>query len=524
MEAQLIDFIETYVEAVAEIERRAVPARGPGDTARVGTAEVEASLSALHANRELFSRIKTYDGAPGIRHPLLLRQARVLRLLFARGQGDPDHEAEVRRGEEALARLHRTFRVPRGDTGLSFAETIDAMASEASPLARRRLWEDAMALGSVVSGPLLDLVAVRNRLARDLGREDACDMELAFAETDEARIDALFADLEVRTREDFVRIRTRENAELRSRFGLDASSVMPWHRDHAFGEGARSDGDALLDEIAEGIDIPAFGAAVLEAADIGIRSLLERDNSWTGAGSPRERFRTDPRIRARCRPEAPDPGDPVEIWFTEAAHALHAAAIPEDIPFVLRQPSHAVIGDAAGLVLTRLALSPGALVALAGVTAEHASTFHRALALRRLFRVRWLLAVEGFERRLFRDPGRRLNPLWWRRIDALLGVPAPAGRDRPDWATCPDLALAPHRPRHRLLAELIAEQCLERLAEVAGPDGGRPSPAIGRWLRESLFSGGAVRNWFETVGHATGRPLEAAAFARSLAPAVAGDA
>jgi peptidyl-dipeptidase A len=130
---------------------------------------------------------------------------------------------------------------------------------------------------------------------------------------------------------------------------------------------------------------------------------------------------------------------------------------------------------------------------------------------------RWVLVVTHFERALYADPDTDLDTAWWDLVERFQRVRRPAGRHAPDWAAKIHLAVVPVYYQNYLYGELFASQLAAQLRDTF--DGLVGATGAGTHLRGRVFAPAAALRWDRFVEQATGRPLDARAFARDLATA-----
>jgi peptidyl-dipeptidase A len=127
-----------------------------------------------------------------------------------------------------------------------------------------------------------------------------------------------------------------------------------------------------------------------------------------------------------------------------------------------------------------------------------------------------------FEKELYRDPSQDLNKLWWDLVEKYQLVRRPSDRNAPDYASKIHIVSAPAYYHNYLLGQLFACQLHESIAKDVLKSKDPPEaiytrdPRIGQYLRDKLFSQGALRSWNDVTRYATGAELNAKAFAAEL--------
>ena len=226
----------------------------------------------------------------------------------------------------------------------------------------------------------------------------------------------------------------------------------------------------------------------------------------------------DVRVLANVRPDAYW----MDTMLHEFGHAVYDRYINPRLPYFLRTVAHTCTTEAIALMMGSLSEEPGWLQKIGGVPGEELRGDLDALAARRradrLVFSRWALVVFNFEKALYEDPDRGdLNSLWWDLVERLQLVNRPPGRDEPDWAAKIHVAVAPVYYHNYVLGNLISAQLRNYLETRVTRGPFYENEVAGRYLMEVFFGPGAREDWRDTVLRATGEPLSAGHFVRSLA-------
>jgi peptidyl-dipeptidase A len=127
-----------------------------------------------------------------------------------------------------------------------------------------------------------------------------------------------------------------------------------------------------------------------------------------------------------------------------------------------------------------------------------------------------------FEKELYHNPSQDLNKLWWDLVEKYQRLRRPEGRNAPDYASKIHVVSAPAYYHNYLLGQLFACQLHAAIArdvlktEKAADAIYTREPKVGQYMRDRLFSQGALKNWNEVTRYATGAELNAKAFAAEL--------
>jgi peptidyl-dipeptidase A len=248
--------------------------------------------------------------------------------------------------------------------------------------------------------------------------------------------------------------------------------------------------------------------------------VLARSDLYAREGKSQHAFcihvDRDGDVRVLCNVE------PNERWtetmLHEFGHAVYDRELDPSLPWLLREPAHALTTEGVAMLFGRLARDPRWLTTVAGIGAADVDALTARLAEARraalLVFARWVLVMTNFERGLYADPDADHDARWWDLVERFQRLRRPDGRHAPDWAAKIHLTVAPVYYQNYLYGELVASQLQATLDTRAG--GVVDEPAAGRLLVDEVFRPGASLRWDRLVERATGEPLTATHLARQL--------
>lgn len=500
-----------------------------------GTEEAQSELvragveyNRLFADRAEFEQVASWHAGRGeLDEPLLARQLEVLYRVYAAGQGDQD---TMQRLEELEAEANAVYGNHRGIVGgeeVGENEVRSILRTSGDEARRREAWEASKTVGEKVEATVRELARLRNRLAREAGYENHYARSLDLQEIDPAELERLMADLESSTDEPFRKLKTKIDASLKRRFGVE--EVMPWHLSDAFfqemPEGVEGY-DLDADRYFENGDLEALTRRTYDSLGLDVRGVIANSDLYERAGKSQHafclsvgrEFPYDVRVLANLRPGKPD-AYWAETMLHEFGHAVYERHVNPKLPYLLRSEAHISTTEAIALMMGGLAEDPGWLRSVAGVP-EGELDRDRLSARRRASRLvftRWTLVMYRFEQALYENPDRDdLNGVWWDLVERLQLVSRPPGRDRPDWAAKIHIAAAPVYYHNYVLGQLTAAQLRDYLERNITHGPFYENPVAGRYLQESIFGAGARESWHDTILRATGEPLDAGHFVETL--------
>lgn len=485
--------------------------------------ELQAALRRIYADRASFEQLKRLTEGKSVDDPVLARQATLLHYAFLGNQMDEATIQELTEREVAIASTFNTFRADLNGRKVTENEIKDILKQSDDLVLRRQAWEASKQIGGQVAGPLVELVKLRNRIARQSGFDDYYHMQLVLQELNEREVFDLFEALDRQVSSVYQAYKARLDSQLARRFGIAVEELRPWHySDPFFQEAPAVDPEvrqflteAFANQNVEELVRRFFRAVGLEVDDVLARSdLYEREGKQQHAYCIHIDRKGDIRVLANVQPN--------HYWTStmlhECGHAVYEKHLDTSLPYLLRQPAHILLTEAVAMLMGRLADDADWLTIYAGVPERQANALAERLRWQMVGQVlitaRWVPVMSHFERALYRDANQDLNQTWWELEERFQRVPRPDGRrNEPDWAAKIHLGTAPVYYHNYLLGELVASQLQHTVqtSVLAGSAGtGRryvTDPLIGQYLIERIFRPGAIRHWQEALEFATGERL-----------------
>jgi peptidyl-dipeptidase A len=532
MSEELLDFIREHIVVVEPLEKAVSLAYWNFTTTgkrehEEQVTQLRVALRKVYADRGRFEQLKALADDRAIDNPILARQVTLLRNAFIANQIDDETIAELTRREVAIESIFNTFRAELQGKKFTENDLKEILRESDDQNLRRQAWEASKQIGAQVAGPLIELVKLRNDIARSLGFGDYYRMHIALQELDEDELFGIFDELDRLVSPVYRGYKADLDTQLAERFGLAPPNLRPWHYgDPFFQEAPAADAavrkflaDTYANQDIEALTRRFYHAIGLDVDDVLARSdLYERDGKQQHAYCIHIDRQGDVRILANIKPNSQWMG----TMLHECGHAVYDKRLSPDLPYVLREPAHLLSTEAVAMLMGRLETDLDWLATYAGASATEIQSLAEKLGQQwrgqLLIMARWVPMMSHFERALYRDPSQNLNALWWDLEERLQMVPRPEGRDAPDWAAKIHLGTAPVYYHNYLMGELVASQlrhCIE--VDVLGGNGevGRrfiTDPAVGRYLTEKVFRPGALRHWQDALVFATGERLRPQCF------------
>jgi peptidyl-dipeptidase A len=453
--------------------------------------------------------------------PLVARQLDVLHDAFAPQQIDAELRRRIVELEVAVETTFNTFRGEMDGRRVDDNAIADVLRRSDDTAERRAAWEASKQVGAEVADRVRELARLRNEAARRLGYRDHFALALATSELDGQRLFATLDEVDRATAGPFSEWKGRLDAVLAERFGCEPGDLRPWHLDDPFFQDPPIRGAVDLDPLFAGADVEALTVRSYDGLGLDLRPVLARSDLYSRDGKSQHAFciHVDRAgdVRVLCNIE------PNERWtetmLHEFGHAAYDRELDDSLPWLLREPAHALTTEGVAMLFGRLARDPGWLTTVAGTDPREVEALTTRLAEARraalLVFARWVLVMTRFERGLYADPDADHDTRWWDLVEQFQRVRRHDGRHAPDWAAKIHLTVAPVYYQNYLYGELVASQLQATLDARAGGIVDRPD--AGRLLVEEVFRPGASQRWDRLIERATGEPLTASHLARQLA-------
>ena len=490
-------------------------------------ARLDAQIRKMFARPEPYAELTALKHAGGVPDPHLQRQLTLLLNDFRAHQIPAEMIERMVRLEKSLESRFNNFRAELSGERVTDNRIRQILRDSDVDRERRGAWEASKQVGAEVVEELLALVRLRNDAATTLGFPNYYSMMLELDELDEAELFTLLDALDTGTRPLFERYKRELDDRLAARFGLARAALRPWHySDPFFQEAPAAEFD--LDRYFRDLKLEALTERFFAAVGFDVRDLLRRADLYEKPGKSQHAFclsmdRGDD-IRVLCNLQ------PSEYWMAtmlhEYGHAVYDQQIDRTLPYLLRVPSHILTTEASAMLFGRLSKNAAWLTAYAGVPEAEArageTILQRAGRDQLLVQTRWELVMCHMERALYRDPDQDLDTLWWDLVERYQWVARPEGRRAPDWASKVHFSVAPVYYHNYMLGEMMATQLQSHLlTRVLGNGAGRrglvSSPAVGDYLKRSVYRTGKTLDWRDTLRQATGESLSVDAFVEDLA-------
>ncbi len=524
MEDQFKEFVQQYEQKVVPLSREMNEAYF---TAAVSgkkedydkAAELEIKLSKIYADTAAFAQLKKFKESGEIKDELLKRELEVMYNRFLAKQIDPARLEKVIKMQNEIEQMFSTYRAIVGEDTLTDNEVEEILKTSTDNKRLEAVWKAHKAIGPVVADKIIQLVKLRNEIARDLGFSNYHEMSLRLDEQDPGEIEALFNELDAMTRDAYIQVKQELDEYLARRYHISPDQLMPWHYQNRYFQEAPKMYKVDLDKYFKDQNIEELTTKYYSSLGLDITDLLEKSDLYEKPGKNQHAFcididnKGDVRVLCNIKPNY--------YWMNtmlhEFGHAVYDKYIDTSLPFILAEPAHTFTTEAIAQMFGKMAANPQWLLDMGLIDEnEKESISEESFKTQRLEQLvfsRWSQVMYRFEKALYENPEQDLNTLWWQLVEEYQMVKKPEGRNEPDWATKIHIATVPCYYHNYLLGELLASQlyvyiCRHVLqVEDIKNQSFKDKKEVGQYLVEKVFKPGARWSWNDMIVRATGEPL-----------------
>ena len=520
---------------------------------RAGADKIFASLSGA---KDLIEKTKAFLKNDKQLDELTVRQLRKLLLSASENPGTIPEVVARRVGAEAkLAGVldSYTFCLQRSATGACLKPTTangldDALLKSRDLAERQRVWNASKEIGKSIEPGLVELVGLRNQVAREMGYKSYFALKVADYDMSVDEMMKLLDDTLATTKPLFDGLHCWAKNSLAARYHRPVPKLIPAHW---IGNRWAQYWPALVEETS--LD-PLFKGASPESI------VKSAENFYVSLGFPRlppsfweksDLYPVPPGVARKKNAHASayhiDYDQDVrslmsveanEYWFGTAHHELGhiyyflSYSRPE-VPFLLRQGANRAFHEAVGELAKLASEQPSYLVKVGVMPAgkEPSPTswlLQSALNDAIVFTAFSAGTMSHFERDIYDNelPAKDWQQRWWQYAAEYQGIVPPGGRpaDACDACTKTHLVDDPASYYDYALATLIRYQlhdhiCTKILKQDVRACNYSGNKEVGDFLR-GILALGATRDWRAVIKDATGEPISPRAMMAFFAPLV----
>jgi len=474
----------------------------------------------VFTNEQDFELLQKLKNSGLITDTLLSRQLIYLYHTFLGSQIESEKYKKLLESEAKLSHTASTVKLELNGKVYSSAKIDSIRKSTTSNQVIENIARSYQKTGRAMAPDIIKLVKDRNEIAVSFGFPDYYHLLLEERDQSPQKIQALIAEIELKTRDRFFEVKKVIDKKLAKRFGISIVELRPWHyndsRTSYLPKRFITKLDSLLaqnDPIKRASDF--FAGIGLPIQDVIDKSELRKGNMDATIVID---FRNDIRIIGGIT----NTFDGLTKILHEGGHAMHYKNIDDDVPYLLKGPS-LFISEGIASYFSNMALDSSWLSK--EVPCDEKTRNQIALICRHirqvdeLFRIRKQMVFADFEREIYSSPNQNLDLLWHDLNLKYLGIDYPKENETCFWATNKYFTSLSCSVQNYIVADVFAAQ-LKHAVDEKILNGKtlciQNKKAVGEYLIDNLFKYGDLFPWENLVVKATGEPLNSFYFVKEL--------
>ncbi|PWW03214.1 peptidyl-dipeptidase A [Paenibacillus cellulosilyticus] len=436
---------------------------------------------------------------------IIHRQLTILNREMREYGNDPILEQQIL---ELWNRLHyriSTFRAPIDGASLSNRQISTLLNTQRDSAYRKRIWEAGMRLGEEIAPGLLELVNLRNQVARAQGFDNYFLMKLELQGIAMEELDESIVKLREGLDPSYRQLKDELDANVAKKLTISSSKIEAWHyqalmlqRYPARQSACNWDINKIITGIVNWLRPSCDGIdQLISKADLLGRVGKSQANCCLNVDRKKD-------IRLMCNLSGDTEG--LRLLLHELGHAFYECGLDESLPFILRQPAHPFLSEAVALLFERMSVETEWLKEIGVVSPDLVDDSLQKAELRRnlLMKLYATIAIVEFEKELYHNPTSHLNDTWWYILENVQRIRRPDNWDYPYWAANAHLTTLPVYYYNYLWGEAAASQLQHSLQDQFQSEFSKCSLD---WLRNRLAKPGSLRDWAALLNEVSGTPL-----------------
>ncbi|HMS91041.1 MAG TPA: M3 family metallopeptidase [Candidatus Absconditabacterales bacterium] len=524
IEKQAQDFINGYVLAVSEKYKNVCltyfTATNSGKKEDYAiAAETQLDRERIYTRQEDFQQIKKFREAT-IHDPLLKRQIELLFLSYQSRQMDEKVLEDMITLQNTIENKFATFRAEIEGKEYTDNQIEEILSNSTNTEDVQKAWLASKKIGSIVAGDVLEIVKMRNQLAQNLGYKNYHDMSLRLDEQDPDEINKIFDDLDILTRDAFIKEKSDIDEYLAKKFTIEKESLMPRHYQNRYFQEAPHIYGVDIDSYYKDQDIVELSRKYYESLGLPVEHILQVSDLYERPGKYQHAYCTSDKlgtVRILCNIKANAKW--MNTQLHELGHAVYDTCIDSThTPYILCEPAHTFTTEAIAMMFGRFASNPQWIQDMLHISEDEkqkiVDTCFRTLRLEQLVSSRWMQVMYRFEKCIYENPDQNLNDLRWDLVETYQMMKRPPQLpEAADRASKIHIACYPCYYHNYMLGELLASQLYYHIVgQVLHSteytfQSFYNKPEIGEYLKKNIFAVGRTYHWNTMIEMATGEKL-----------------
>lgn len=460
-------------------------------------------------NKERFEKVKNFLNTA--KRVIEKRQLEVFYNAYLSSQGDIELIEKITKKSTEIDKSFNTFRANLDGKELTDNDIKDILRKETDGTKRENAWKASKKQGEIVEKELIELIRLRNSLAKSLGFENYFVMSLELSEQKEHEIEKIFLELEKLTEKPFKEAKNEIDGVLAKSFGVNKSELKPWHYHDPFFQESPEIYEIDLDEIYSK-DILDISKIFYSELGFDVNEILKNSDLYEKPGKYQHAYsmNIDRRGDVRILENLKNNEKWMDTTLHELGHAIYDRSCDINLPFILRENAHIFVTESIALFFGRNSKNIS-FIKRYGKTSDELhkkiEILKRQLRLEELIFVKWAEVMFYFERELYKNPEQDLNKLWWDIVKKYQMIDF--YRDKPDWASKIHFTSAPVYYHNYLLGKILASQLGHHIQSniLKSEEGDYADERVGDYLKKEVFFHGRKYRWDKLIENATKESL-----------------
>lgn len=492
-------------------------------------AKATIKITEIYSDKTTFEELKQIKESGKIKTPELIRELEIIYNTFLGNQADTSLLNAIIKKGAILEQKYAEFRANVKGKLISDNEIEKILSSSTNNFELEEAWKAHKKIGELVSQDVIELVKMRNDVAKSIGFENYHTMSLELSGQDPKELISLFDELDSLTLPAFIETKNEMDSIFSIRYGVPKEKLMPWNYQDRFFQEAPQLYNVDLDKYYKGKNLEELTSKYYQSIGLDISNILKSSDLYEKPGKNQHAYCIDidseRDIRVLCN--ISDNEKWMGTMLHEFGHAVYSYAHDnEKNPYLFRNAAHTFTTEAVAMIFGRLSRNPEWMEKNLGITREESISLEndlfKSLRLQQLVFSRWTQVMFRFEKEMYNNPDQDLNQLWWNLVEKYQLLKKPEGRNSPDWASKVHIALYPCYYHNYQLGELFASQMHYYIVNKITKSGNIKNDSytgnkdVGTWMSKEVMEPGMRYKWNEMIEKSTGEKLTAKYFAKQF--------
>jgi len=474
----------------------------------------------VFTNEEDFELLQKLKNSGSIKDTILFRQLIYLYHTFTSSQIESEKYNKLLERQTKLSNMASTLEYELDGKIYSAAKIDSVRKSTSSNLLIEKISRSYQQSGTVMAPEIIKLVKDRNELAVSFGFPDYYHLILEEKDQSPQIIRSLSEELELKTREQFFKVKKIIDKKLAERFGISIQGLQPLHYNDGKTSYLPKRFTSKLDSLLAPIDPIKRTSDFFTGIGLPIQNVI--DKSELRKGNTDATIVIDFSDDIRIIGGITNTFDGLTKILHEGAHATHYKNVSEDVPYLLKGPS-LFISEGVASYFSDMAYD--SLWLCSEVSCDEKTRDQIALICQhfrqvdQLFRIRKQMVFAEFEREIYASPDQDLDLLWHNLNLKYLGINYPKEKGTSFWAANKYFTSLSCNVQNYIVADIFAAQLKHAVDEKVlnkNTIGIQGNKAVGKYLIENLLKYGDLLPWEKLVVKATGEALNTSYIANEL--------